>query len=290
MSHPLSRSSGVALVLVSAFVFSTAGLFTKGVNTDAWGVIFWRGVAAALFTLTYMAIRGTLVAEVKAFRGPAILVTAVMALGTAAFIPAFKLTSIANVTVIYAAAPFVAAALSWVFIKEAPNRKTLIASVVSFAGVVLIVSGSLGSGTLTGDMLALWMTLMMSATMVIYRLWPNTTAALPAAMSSVVLLPVALFYGEPFAAPPSEMPILIAFGLVFAIASVTLSEGARRLPASETALLSTIETPLAPLLALLILTEYPAPLTVVGGSIIFFAVLWSQWPTRQTLHQRKRQI
>jgi hypothetical protein len=34
------RNAGVALVFASAMVFSTAGLFTKGVAADAWAVIF----------------------------------------------------------------------------------------------------------------------------------------------------------------------------------------------------------------------------------------------------------
>jgi drug/metabolite transporter (DMT)-like permease len=206
-----------------------------------------------------------------------------MAAGTVAFIPAFKLSSVANVVLIYAAAPFVAAIMSWVFIKEAPSRTVLIASLAAFAGVLIIVSGSLGSGALLGDALALFMTLMMSATMVVYRKHPDTTAALPAALSSVVLLPVALMFGAPMLAPTAEMPILVLFGLVFAIASVTLSEGARRLPSAETALISTLEVPLAPVLALLILSEMPSIQGIIGGIIILCAVLWSQTRVRKAV-------
>ncbi|MEL7087275.1 MAG: hypothetical protein AAGL98_02345, partial [Planctomycetota bacterium] len=45
-------------------------------------------------------------------------VAIVGALGTAAFIPAFKLTSIANVSLIYAIAPLIAASLAWGVIGE----------------------------------------------------------------------------------------------------------------------------------------------------------------------------
>ncbi|WP_390911341.1 EamA family transporter [Pseudosulfitobacter sp. SM2401] len=276
MQAKSTRTSGVVLVVISAFVFSTAGIFTNGVSTDAWGVIFWRGVAAAAFTLAYLMLRGQLRSELAAFGKPALLVTILMAAGTAAFIPAFKLSSVANVALIYAAAPFVTAALSWIFIREAPSRTVLIASIAAFAGVLIIVSGSLGSGAILGDALALFMTLMMSATMVVYRKHPDTTAALPAALSSVVLLPVALIFGAPMLVSGGEMPILVLFGLVFAVASVTLSEGARRLPSAETALLSTLEVPLAPLLALLILSEIPSVQGIIGGAIILIAVLWSQ--------------
>lgn len=279
-SFQLKRKAGVMFVLTSALIFSSAGIFTKGVTADAWAVIFWRGLAAAMFTFVYLVMRGNLKKEIALFSGPALAVTVVMALGTVAFIPAFKLTSVANVALIYAAAPFITAALAFVFIKERPSSIVLIASCTAFGGVGMIVAGSVGTGNLTGDLLALWMTLMMSAVMVIYRCWPETTAALPAAASSVLLFPVALFFGDPLSTPVSELPILALFGLVFAVASVTLSEGARRLPSAETALLSALETPLAPALAFVVLSEVPAKTTVVGGIVIFASVIWSQWAKR----------
>lgn len=268
--------AGAVLVVVSALVFSTAGIFTKGVAAEAWTVIFWRGVAAATFTLTYLALRGALMSEVRSFGKPAALVTGLMAAGTAAFIPAFKLSTVANVALIYATAPLLAATMAWVLLKEAPTRRVILASIAAFVGVLLIVSGSLGQIALAGDSLALVMTLMMAGTMIVYRARPATTAALPAALSSVVLLPVAAIFGDPWHVPAGEMPVLIAFGAVFAVASVTLSEGARRLPPSETALLSTLEVPLALALAWVILIEVPGLHVILGGTIVIVAVVLSQ--------------
>ena len=271
--------TGVVLVLISALVFSSAGIFTKSVTTDAWGVIFWRGLAAAIFTFGYLVLRGDLKKEISLFGFPALAVASVMALGTVAFIPAFKLTSVANVALIWAGAPFFTAVLAWIFINERPARIVLIASSAAFCGACIIVLGPLGATNIIGDLLALWMTLMMATAFVIYRRWPKTTAALPAAVSSLFLLPIALFFGDPISSPMSELPILTVFGLVFAVASVTLSEGARRLPSAQVALLSALETPLAPILAFLILQEIPAISTIIGGSVIFIAVIWSQRAT-----------
>jgi drug/metabolite transporter (DMT)-like permease len=271
-----SRTAGVILVVVSAIVFSSAGVFAKGVSADAWTIIFWRGIAAATFTLIYMILRGGFWTEVKAFGIPALLVTIMGGAGTAAFIPAFKLSTVANVALIYAAVPFVAAALSWIFINEKPTRTVLIASLAAMVGVLIIVSNSFGSSRILGDLLAFFMTLMMAGIMVIYRKYPDTTAALPAALSSIILLPCAVLFSTPSDVLPNELPILALFGLVFAVASVTLSEGARRLPSAETALLSILEMPLAPILAVLILSEAPTPQAIVGGLIILCAVVWSQ--------------
>lgn len=271
-----ARHQGVVLVIVSAVVFSSAGVFTKGVEAAAWDVIFWRGVAASLFTLGYLALRGALRHEMRQFGWPAFVVTLMMAAGTAAFIPAFKLSSVANVALIYGAAPFIAAALSWIFLREAPTRVVAVAAAVAFCGVLIIVSGSIGGAAWHGDLLALFMTCMMAGSMVLYRAYPATTAALPAALSSIVLLPFAAFWGDPLSVAAGELPVLVLFGLVFAVASVTLSEGARRLPSAEAALLSILEMPLAPILAFLILCEQPRVESILGGTLIVAAVAWSQ--------------
>ena len=272
------RMAGIILIAVSAAVFSSAGIFTRSVTAAAWVIIFWRGLTAAGFTLAYLGLRGQLAGEARIFDRRAWLIAVMGALGIAAFIPAFKLSSVANVALIYAAAPLAAAGLAWLALREAPARRVLLASVAALAGVGIIVSGSLGRGSLAGDALALFMTLMMAGIMTAYRKWPDVTAALPNAVSALLLLPVAALMAPVAEIPAGELPVLVLFGLVFAVASVTLCEGARRLPAAETALLSALETPLAPLLAFLILAERPGLTTVLGGAVILTAVLWTQKP------------
>jgi drug/metabolite transporter (DMT)-like permease len=266
------RNAGVALVFTSAMVFNTAGLFTKGVAADAWAVIFWRGLFAAAFSSIWIVWRGGLRSEFVRMGWPGLAAAIIGALGTTAFIPAFKLTTIANVALIYAAAPFLAAILAWVWMREKPTRSVVVASAAAFAGVVVIVGGSVGGINLTGDFLALFMTLMMSGLIVIYRRYPGTPAAGPMALSSMLLLPAALWFGDPLAADPAEIPMMAAFGLVFAVASITLGAGAKRLPVPETALLSALEAPLAPLWAWLVFSEASNAATVIGGAVIMAAV------------------
>ena len=275
------RFIGVMLILVSAAVFSSAGLFVKGVEADAWTILFWRGISAAIITTIFVGWRGKLQKEFQKMGWSGYAAAVVGASGTIAFIPSFKFTSIANVSLIYAAAPFVAAVIAWWWMREKPTRAVLVASIAAFAGVLLIVCGSLGAINFKGDMLALWMTLAMAAYLCIYRRYPGTPAAGPAVLLSLLLVPIGGILGDPLNAPMNEIFIMCLFGLVFSVASVTLAEGARRLPAAETALLSSLETPLAPIWAFLFFTEIPAVLTLIGGSIIFVAVLYSQRVSRK---------
>jgi len=267
---------GVLLVLVSAGIFSSAGLFVKSVGSEAWVIIFWRGLFAVLFTTAYVLYRGTARKEFTQMGKSGVAVAIVGAVGTIAFIFAFKYTSIANVSLIYAASPFIAAVIMWFWMREKPTLIILLASLAAFAGVFIIVLGSVGNINLKGDLMALWMTIAMSALLCIYRRFPETPAAGPAVLMSLLLVLVAGFFADPFQAPLDDIVIMAGFGFVFAIASVTLAEGARRLPAAETALLSALETPLAPLWAWLMFSEIPAVLTLVGGVIVLLAVYGSQ--------------
>ncbi len=267
---------GVFLLVTSAVVFSTTGLFTKGVAADSWSVIFWRGLSASLMTLVYLGLRGRLRLEFAAMGTSGWTVAAIGAAGTAAYIPALKITSIANVTLIYAAVPLLAAGLAWAWIGERPTRRVALCCLAAFLGVLVIVQGSLGRPELLGDLLAIAMTVSLAIILVIYRRRPETPAGLPSVFMSLFLLPPALLLAEPFTIAAEEIWILAGFGLVFALSSVTLAEGARRVPAAEAALLSSLETPLAPLWAWLLLADLPPPVTWIGGLLIMAAVLLSQ--------------
>ncbi|WP_282610270.1 DMT family transporter [Pelagibius sp. Alg239-R121] len=268
-------SIGVFLLVISAITYSTAGLFTKGVEAGSWEVIFWRGFFAAAFTTSWTAKRGSLRQNFLGMGYSGLAIGVVGALGTAAFIPAFKLTSIANVSLIYAVSPLIAALLAWLVMGERVSARTMAGSVGALLGVALIVSGSLGHVSLTGDLLALWMTAAMASIMVIYRKYPGTPGAGPQVLQSLLLLPFAAMLGNPFEVERTEIYILAAFGLLFAIASVTLAEGAKRVPSGQTALLSALETPLAPVFAFLLFTEIPTTATFLGGSVVLLAVLSS---------------
>ena len=279
MAHPSTlqdRRTGVLLVVLSAIVFSSAGVFTKGVDAGPWEIIFWRGAFAAGFTSAYIVWRGSFVEDYVRIGASGWAVAIIGASGTAAFIPAFKLTTMANVMLIYAAAPLIAALLAWLWIRETLSLRVICGCLGAIAGVVIIVHGSVGGLNLRGDLLALWMTIVMATLMAIYRRYPSTPAAGPAAMSSLVLLPVALFITSPLSIPWQDILISATFGLSFAIASVALAEGMKRLPAGETGLLSALETPLAPLLGWLIFAEIPTGSTMLGGAIILAAVLATQ--------------
>ena len=267
------RTVGAALVLFSALLFASSGLFAKAVPVDAWTVIFWRALFAAVFLAVFLRLVEGPGSAVWRLDRVGLVVALISTVASAAFIAAFKYTTVANVTLIYASAPFVAAMIAWFWIGETPGRSSLIAAAVALAGVAITMGGLWGNPAL-GDFFALAMTVLMSLIVVIYRVFPKTSTIGPMMVSSLLSLPFAWAVADPFAVTVPQLLVLAAFGLCFSAASVALLAGAKRLRSAETALLSICETPLAPILAWLVLAELPARHAFLGGAMILAAVLW----------------
>jgi len=67
------------------------------------------------------------------------LVASLSTLGMVSFIPALQLTSVSSVAIIAATGPFVAAALAWLWFREAGRWQTMLANGVALSGVAIIV-------------------------------------------------------------------------------------------------------------------------------------------------------
>ena len=184
-----THSKGLTLVGLSALLFSTPGLFTRGVSASGWDVIFWRAVFSVMFTAAYLTWRGTLKSQILNLGVIGWANALIWASGTIAFLQAYKLTSIANVSLVYGSAPILTAFLAWMWFRERPRNIVLAASILALAGVIVIGAGSLGTLHLGGDLLALWMSCTVAIGLSVFRKFPQTPAAGTALLSSVLVIP-----------------------------------------------------------------------------------------------------
>lgn len=269
---------GLTLTTLSAIAWSTAGYFTTLIGLDNWSLLLWRGIIGALGLLAFMLItRGPqTLTDFRTLGAAGWAYAVISAGGMLCFITALTLTSVAHVAVIYGAAPFLAAAIGWVMLGARPGRAVLMAAAVALIGVVVMVLPGLGhTGGLLGDLLALGMTLSLALLMSIAKRYPNiptlAAATLSAALSALVALP---FAGDAAAYPPGIWLALALFGLVNSALGLALfTLGARLLPPIETALIGALDAPLAPVWVWLAFGIAPDIFTILGGLIVFGAVL-----------------
>lgn len=152
----------------------------------------------------------------------------------------------------------------------------LVASGITLVGVVVMASGAIGAGHLTGDLLAFGMTLTFALTMVLMRRG-RQVSMLPAVAVSCFMTSLVAW---PFArtGPITELPVLhlILFGVVqLGLGLMLLTLGMRRVESGRAALIGLLDAPLAPVWVWLAFDEVPPMLTLIGGGIVTAAVLWN---------------
>lgn len=275
-SQGSERTLGIVLVGGSAAIFGLAGVLTKSIHADPLTINCWRGLVGGLLITGYVLWRrrGSASPSSLALGWRGWLMAVLGALASIAFIAAFKHTYVSNVAIIYATAPFVAALLGWLLLRERVRPMTMAAAVLSLCGVGLMVSSGLGSGNLLGDGLALSMTVMAALYMVLICRFRETPVVWAGAVSAFMLFALGWVVSDPLAISTTDAILLLAFGCSFAVASVMWTEGSRLIPAAEAGLLGSAEVPFATMFGWLLLSEAPPFATLTGGAIVLAAVLW----------------
>jgi drug/metabolite transporter (DMT)-like permease len=267
---------GGFLIVVSAVAFSLAGFFTRLIPLDAWTLLFWRGIYGGLFiagAIVWLHGRDTWEA-IRAVGAAGLLVAACSTLATICFINALKRTSVADVMVITATTPFFAAAIAWLWTGQRESPITLAASVAALLGVVLTFDGALPAGRLFGNLLALIMTILISLMMVIIRRRRDTPMLPAACLSAFALAPLVAPVATPSAGLGENFVYLVLFGAAqFGVGLLLLTLGTRLISATRSALIGSLETPLAPFWVWLGFGEIPSLMTCVGGGVVMAAIL-----------------
>ncbi len=152
---------GMALVASAAVAWSTAPLFVRLLPFDSFTILFWRGVFAGGAICVFLGVvqgRSGLRDLIRISRG-GLLFAILSAIGMVLFIPSLQLTSVANVAIILTTAPFAAAALAWLWFREIPRRRTVIASAIAVVGTAIAVGGGSVFSDLKGILLSVVMML-----------------------------------------------------------------------------------------------------------------------------------
>lgn len=271
-----SRTAGSLIVAVSAVAFSTAGLFTRLITADVWTMLFWRGLFGGLLIGVYIAWRerGEMRGAFAAIGWAGVLAATCSTVATICFIAALRATTVADVTIIYATAPFIAAVIAWAWTRDCPHRTTLAASGLALVGVVIMCGGSPSQGQVAGDLLALAMTVLMALMMVVIRKNRRVSMLPAACVSAFACAAAVLPLAHPTAVGGHDLALLALFGTTqFGTGLLLLTIGSRLISATQASLLANLELPFAPLWVWLAFDEVPSRLTLIGGGIVCAAVL-----------------
>jgi drug/metabolite transporter (DMT)-like permease len=279
-----SERLGIGLVFGSALVWSFGGTLARFLpDLDSWTIVFFRGLFAALFLLSFMLLRDGVQGTLRMFRDmgwPGAFVGTSFAIASTCFILAIGYTTVANVILIQAGVPLLAALMAWIFFREHISLFTWIAIFAVIVGVGFMVSESLGASSeahplaYIGDLLALAIALVFAGTTVVTRRYTHVRMTPAACFGALIACGIAATQAPSFTVSGFQTGILFLLGAFnLGLGMALFVTGARVIPSPLVALLGTCETVLSPLWVALVHSEIPGERTIIGGIFVLVALL-----------------
>ena len=233
---------------------------------------------ACAFFVAFMLLRDGPKGTVALFRGmgwPGLAVALCFATASISFVTAITYTTVAKVVLVGAAVPLVAALIGRLALGTRVSAGTWLAIGAVIAGVGVMVSGSsLADGSLTGNALALLMTVAFALSIVITRQYSGVRMTPAVCTGTVIAAVVAGLSAGALEVGARDLGFLFAFGaLNLGLGTALFVTGARLLPAALTALIGTLETILSPAWVWMFHGEVPSGRTILGGAIVVTALV-----------------
>ena len=208
-------------------------------------------------------------------------------LGSITFITAVFHTSTANLVFILTFNTVFAGLLSWLFLKERPHPATFAAMAAMVLGIGIIVGGSIGSGHLFGDLMAMSSAFCVASALTISRASGRDMGftaligvVMPFVVAAVMVMNVGYAVKEPWW-------IIFNGAVIMPISFFCLATGPRFISAPEVAMFYLLETVLAPIWMWLVFTEVPSRDSLIGGAILIATlVAHSIWQIRSGRRRR----
>lgn len=280
---PVSQAHrhGVLFVFAAGVLWSTIGLGIRMIeDAVVWQILLYRSISMTLFLYVVLRLRSgeSPFVQVRRTGLPAVVAALSLVAAYSGGIYAIQVTSVANAMLLFATAPFIAAVLGWIVLREPVRGATWIAIAVAIAGIAIMVADKSGSLALHGSLAALGSALGFAVFTVALR-WGKSGEMLPSVFLSgifaiVITFGICLSLDLPVLLSARDSAIAMSMGVFQVGAGLILyTLGSRSLPAAELALLSLAEVLLGPLWVWLFLGETATANTLVGGAILLAAIV-----------------
>ena len=271
---------GIFFVFAAGVLWSTVGLGIRLIeDAVVWQILLYRSISLSAFLYVVIRLRSgeSPFAQVRRVGRPAVVAGLSLVAAYAGGIYSIQNTSVANALLLFATAPFMAAVLGWLVLRERVRGATWLAIAVAIGGIAIMVADKSGSVALKGSLAALGSAFGFASFTVALR-WGRAGEMLPSVFLSglfaiVITLGICLSLDLSLVLSPRDGGIAMGMGVFQVGAGLILyTLGSRSLPAAELALLSLAEVLLGPLWVWLLLGETATLNTLVGGAVLLTAI------------------
>jgi len=267
-------------VLAAGICWSTIGLGIRHIEVaNVWQFLFFRSLALTPLLLLVIALRARgnpfPVIYNAGFAG--ILGGVSLVFAFTGGILAIQTTTVGNAMFLFAAAPFFAAVLGWLFLGESVRKATWVSIGCALLGVSLMVWEGFSLGRIIGNVSALISALGFAAFTISLR-WRKLDDMMPAVFLAGIFAIIATgiicqFNDYGFSLPAHDIGLALAMGIFQVGAGLILyTLGSKVVPSAELALLAMTEVVFGPFWVWLFLGETIGGYTLLGGSVLLLAI------------------
>ena len=281
LGNAIEARRGLIFVFMAGVLWSTVGLGIRMIDeATVWQILLYRSISLSLFLamVIYLRSHGNFLKVVKAAGLPGCIAGLSLVGAYSGGIYGIQSTSVANAMLLFAAAPFMAAMLGWIFLRERVRKATWVAILFAILGIGIMVQDKTQSGAaLLGNLSALGGAFGFAVFSVALR-WGRSGDMLPAVFLSGIFAifitsTICFFNGLSFRISVNDTSISMGMGGFQVGAGLVLyTLGSKTLPAAELTLLSLAEVLLGPLWVYLFLNEVATLNTLLGGLVLLLAI------------------
>lgn len=275
-----THKHGLLFVFAAGVLWSTVGLGIRMIeDAVVWQILLYRSISMSLFLYMVIRLRSgeSPFLQIRRIGLPAVVAGLSLVAAYSGGIYAIQNTSVANAMLLFATAPFMAAVLGWLVLREPVRAATWIAIAVALGGILIMVSDKTGDVAVQGSLAALGSALGFAVFTVALR-WGRSGEMLPSVFLSglfaiVITFGICQFLELSVVLSLQDGGVAMGMGVFQVGAGLILyTLGSRSLPAAELALLSLAEVLLGPLWVWLFLNETASLNTLVGGAVLLIAI------------------
>ena len=275
MRNLTDQQKGSLMAFVAVMFITPDSLFIRLSNVDTWGLVFYRGIIPFFTVLLGMLIIYKLnffkMLFLSGYHG--IIYISTFSVTNITFVVSIQNTNVANTLVMIATAPMLSAILGAIFLKEPPDKKTLISIIITFLAIIYIFFDSIKVGNFYGDILGFITAIGLAVGAVTIRSAKSKNLVPAAVVGKLFVATFALFFIESFALENKDLIIVpLMCILCVAIPFVLVTIAPRFIPAAEVNLFFLLETIIGPIWVWLIIKEQPSVETLQGGIIIITTI------------------
>ena len=271
------QKKGTLLAFTAIMFITPDSLLIRLSSVESWNLIFYRGLIP--FIIVFIGL--VIVKKSKIFHsivengwhGAGYICTFIVT--NILFVISIENTNVANTLIMVSLAPMLSALISFIFLKEYPDKKTWIAITITTLAVIYIFVDSFEKGDVKGNVYGFICAMGLAAGAVIIRSGKKNANLIPSAMTAKFIIAlICLFFIDDLTVIKGNDLLIIPVMCIFCVAIpfVLITLAPRYITAAEVNLFFLLETVLGPFWVWLVIKEQPSMETIIGGAVIILTI------------------